>query len=189
MRLTMRSSVLRRTTPRAGYEGYFIFDADNLLDANYVAEMNKVFDSGCRVITSYRNSKNYDSNWISAGSALWFLREAKYLNNSRMIPGGPIARYLVPVSWSQAMSSVRMAGGSTTCSPRTSSSLSTAPVRASTWDIARLRSCTTSSRSPLSSLGISACAGRRDSTRFCALWTQAAGRHHQAPQASPAMIC
>ena len=54
----------------AGYEGYFIFDADNLLDANYVAEMNKVFDSGCRVITSYRNSKNYDSNWISAGSAL-----------------------------------------------------------------------------------------------------------------------
>lgn len=72
---------------QAQYEGYFIFDADNLLDANYVAEMNKVFDSGYRVITSYRNSKNFDSNWISAGSALWFLREAKFLNNSRMILG------------------------------------------------------------------------------------------------------
>ncbi len=71
----------------AGYEGYFIFDADNLLDRNYVAEMNKVFDSGYRVITSYRNSKNFDSNWISAGSALWFLRESKFLNNSRMILG------------------------------------------------------------------------------------------------------
>ena len=46
--------------------------------------MNKVFDSGYKVITSYRNSKNYDSNWISAGYSLWFLREAKYLNNSRM---------------------------------------------------------------------------------------------------------
>lgn len=67
-----------------GYEGYMIFDADNLLDDNYVAEMNKVFDSGYKVITSYRNSKNYDSNWISAGYSLWFLREAKYLNNSRM---------------------------------------------------------------------------------------------------------
>lgn len=67
-----------------GYEGYMIFDADNLLDGNYVAEMNKVFDSGYKVITSYRNSKNYDSNWISAGYSLWFLREAKYLNNSRM---------------------------------------------------------------------------------------------------------
>lgn len=75
----------------AQYEGYFIFDADNLLDQNYVAEMNKVFDSGYRVITSYRNSKNYDSNWISAGSALWFLREAKFLNNARMILGSNCA--------------------------------------------------------------------------------------------------
>ena len=68
-----------------GYEGFFVFDADNLLDENYVYEMNKVFDSGYRVITSYRNSKNYDSNWISAGYSLWFLRESKYLNNPRMM--------------------------------------------------------------------------------------------------------
>ncbi len=67
------------------YEGYFVFDADNLLDENYIAEMNKVFDNGYKIITSYRNSKNYDTNWLSAGYSLWFLREAKYLNNSRMI--------------------------------------------------------------------------------------------------------
>lgn len=66
------------------YEAYIIFDADNILDPNYIAEMNKVFDNGYRIITSYRNSKNYDSNWITAGYSLWFLREAKYLNNSRM---------------------------------------------------------------------------------------------------------
>lgn len=69
------------------YEGYFIFDADNLLDENYIAEMNKVFDKGYRVITSYRNSKNYGTNWITAGYSLWFLREAKYLNNARMMIG------------------------------------------------------------------------------------------------------
>lgn len=67
-----------------GYEGYIIFDADNILDPNYIAEMNKVFDNGYRIITSYRNSKNYDTNWITAGYSLWFLREAKYLNNARM---------------------------------------------------------------------------------------------------------
>jgi cellulose synthase/poly-beta-1,6-N-acetylglucosamine synthase-like glycosyltransferase len=67
------------------YEGYFVFDADNLLDEHFVAEMNNVFDRGYRVITSYRNSKNYGSNWISAGYALWFLREATYLNNPRMM--------------------------------------------------------------------------------------------------------
>ena len=67
------------------YDGYFIFDADNIIDKNYVYEMNKVFDSGYRVITSYRNSKNYDTNWITAGYSLWFLREAKFLNNPRMM--------------------------------------------------------------------------------------------------------
>lgn len=67
------------------YDGYFIFDADNIIDSNYVFEMNRVFDTGYNVITSYRNSKNYDTNWITAGYSLWFLREAKYLNNPRMI--------------------------------------------------------------------------------------------------------
>ena len=66
------------------FDGYFVFDADNLLDEHYIEEMNKVFDQGYRVITSYRNSKNFGTNWLSAGYGLWFLREAKYLNNPRM---------------------------------------------------------------------------------------------------------
>ncbi|MGN0481909.1 MAG: glycosyltransferase family 2 protein [Lachnospiraceae bacterium] len=67
------------------YDGYIILDADNVLDKNYVREMNKVFDSGYNILTSYRNSKNFGTNWITAGYSLWFLREAKYLNNPRMI--------------------------------------------------------------------------------------------------------
>ena len=67
------------------YDGYFIFDANNVIDKNYVKEMNKVFDRGYNVITSYRNSKNYDTNWITSGYSLWFIREAKYLNNPRMM--------------------------------------------------------------------------------------------------------
>ncbi len=67
------------------YDGYFIFDADNVIDKNYVKEMNKVFDRGYNVITSYRNSKNYDTNWTTSGYSLWFIREAKYLNNPRMM--------------------------------------------------------------------------------------------------------
>lgn len=70
--------------PNAGHEAYFVFDADNVLDSNYFAEMNKAFDSGAQVSTSYRNSKNFDSNWISAGYGVWFLREAKFLNQARI---------------------------------------------------------------------------------------------------------
>ncbi len=67
------------------YEAYFVFDADNVLDVNYFREMNATFDSGAKASTSYRNSKNYDSNWISAGYAVWFLRECKYLSQARLL--------------------------------------------------------------------------------------------------------
>lgn len=77
-------NIIERDYQDKNYEAFMIFDADNLLDQNYIMEMNKVFDQGYRIITSYRNSKNFGSNWISAGYSLWFLREAKFLNNSRM---------------------------------------------------------------------------------------------------------
>ena len=65
------------------FDGYFVFDADNLLQRDYVTRMNEVFDQGCAIVTSYRNSKNYGDNWISAGYALWFLRDAAFLNAPR----------------------------------------------------------------------------------------------------------
>ena len=66
------------------YDGFFVIDADNVLDPYFIYQMNKVFNNGYKIVTSYRNSKNYGQNWITAGYSLWFLREAKYLNNSRM---------------------------------------------------------------------------------------------------------
>ena len=69
----------------AGHEAYFVFDADNVLDENYFHEMNRVFHTGAPACTSYRNSKNYDSNWISAGYSVWFMREAKFLSQARLM--------------------------------------------------------------------------------------------------------
>lgn len=69
------------------YEAFFVMDADNVLSPSYTEIMNDAFDMGYLVCTSYRNSKNFDSSWISAGSALWYLREARFLNNVRMMSG------------------------------------------------------------------------------------------------------
>lgn len=69
------------------YDGFFIFDADNLLEENYIREMNRTFSDGYKVVTSYRNSKNFGDNWISSGYALWFLHEAQFLNKGRMRVG------------------------------------------------------------------------------------------------------
>ena len=65
------------------HEAFIMVDADNLLDKNYVKEMNVTYDNGSLVSTSYRNSKNYSSNWISSGYSIWFLREARYLSQAR----------------------------------------------------------------------------------------------------------
>ncbi|SFP74978.1 glycosyltransferase family 2 protein [Salibacterium halotolerans] len=73
------------------YDAYLVFDADNLLDENYAARMNDVFNEGYRVITSYRNSKNFDQNWISSGYALWFMHEAEYLNLPRIFTNNSCA--------------------------------------------------------------------------------------------------
>ena len=76
---------IERDYPRNYFDGFFVFDADNVLDKNYIAEMNRTFSDGNDIITSYRDSKNYGDNWISAGYALWFLRESRYLNHARML--------------------------------------------------------------------------------------------------------
>ncbi|KJY53679.1 glycosyltransferase family 2 protein [Bifidobacterium coryneforme] len=69
------------------YDAFFVFDADNRLDRHYIEEMNKAFQSGFRILTSYRNSVNFSDNWVSSGSALWFIRESRFLNSSRMVFG------------------------------------------------------------------------------------------------------
>ncbi len=65
------------------FDAFIVFDADNILTKNFVTEINKTYSDGYEVITTYRNSKNYGDNWLSSGTGLWFIREAKYLNGSR----------------------------------------------------------------------------------------------------------
>ena len=75
----------------APYDAYLVLDADNILSPNYITEINKTFSDGYEIVTSYRNSKNYGDNWISAGYALWFLRESRYLNGARCRLGSSCA--------------------------------------------------------------------------------------------------
>jgi cellulose synthase/poly-beta-1,6-N-acetylglucosamine synthase-like glycosyltransferase len=70
------------------FDGYMVFDADNLLMPDYIERINETFEAGgCDIITSYRNTKNYADNWISAGYGLNFLRETRYLNHPRSLLG------------------------------------------------------------------------------------------------------
>lgn len=69
------------------YDAFLIFDADNLLMPDYVTQINKVCCNGYDAFCGYRNSKNFGSNWISQGYALWYLHDSCHLNQSRMLLG------------------------------------------------------------------------------------------------------
>ena len=58
------------------YDAYFIFDADNILDKNYIKEMINSIEEGYDIGISYRNTKN-SSTLVAASSALTF----SYLSN------------------------------------------------------------------------------------------------------------
>lgn len=70
---------------RKSFEGYFIFDADNLLKKDYISRMNDAFDSGEKIITSYRNIKNIDENWITITFAVHWLRSIRFNHRARSV--------------------------------------------------------------------------------------------------------
>ena len=54
------------------YDAYMIFDADNVLDNNYIEVMNDLRQTGVRVGLGYRNFTNANTNWLTIGSAIMF---------------------------------------------------------------------------------------------------------------------
>ncbi len=54
------------------YDAYMIFDADNIMDDNYIETMNDLRQTGVRVGLGYRNFTNANTNWLTIGSSIMF---------------------------------------------------------------------------------------------------------------------
>jgi cellulose synthase/poly-beta-1,6-N-acetylglucosamine synthase-like glycosyltransferase len=67
------------------FDGFFIFDADNLLKSDYISRMNDSFDEGCKLITSYRNTKNLSEGWIPSNYALHWIRSIRHNHRARSV--------------------------------------------------------------------------------------------------------
>ena len=76
---------LRRDKGIQAYEGYFFFDADNLLKSDFIARMNDAFDAGEKLITSFRNTKNFSDNWIAASYAIHWYRTIRNEHRARSV--------------------------------------------------------------------------------------------------------
>lgn len=71
------------------YDGFFVFDADNILDGQYFSKMNDAFVANDRkhIITSYRNSKNFGSNVMAAMYGLYFGYTCRFEARGRAVVG------------------------------------------------------------------------------------------------------
>lgn len=70
------------------FDGYFIFDSDNLLSENYVEKMNEAFVDGNDAVTSFRSTKNVNGNWISFGYAMHWMRTCLKENRGKSVLKG-----------------------------------------------------------------------------------------------------
>ena len=54
------------------FDGFAFFDADNVLAPDWFEKMNDAFATGAGMLTTYRNTKNFDTNFISAAYGIHF---------------------------------------------------------------------------------------------------------------------
>ncbi len=80
-------SAIERDYGTEHVDGYFVFDADNLLAPDFISRMNEAFLSGHNIVTGYRNTKNFDTNYISAAYGIHFYRNSVSLHRPRSFLG------------------------------------------------------------------------------------------------------
>lgn len=71
------------------YDGFILFNADNILAENYIEKMNDAFVAHDKkdVITSFRNSKNFGENVMSACYGLYFVYGCLFESRGRSVCG------------------------------------------------------------------------------------------------------
>ena len=67
----------------ADYDAFCVFDADNIVDKNFLKEMNKKLLQGEEVVQGYRDIKNPTDNWITAGYALFYWTMHRFYHLAR----------------------------------------------------------------------------------------------------------
>lgn len=71
----------------SSFDAYLFFDADNLLARNFITEINKAFDSCGEIAVGYRNTKNFDTNFISASYGFHFYNSTVTMHRPRSLLG------------------------------------------------------------------------------------------------------
>ncbi|MBO5398575.1 MAG: glycosyltransferase family 2 protein [Clostridia bacterium] len=67
----------------ADYDAFCVFDADNIVDPNFLKNMNKKLCQGEEIVQGYRDIKNPNDSWVSAGYAIFYWMMHRFYHLAR----------------------------------------------------------------------------------------------------------
>ncbi len=67
----------------APYDAFCIFDADNIVDVNFLKAMNRKLCQGETVVQGYRDIKNPTDSWVTAGYAIFYWTMNRFYHLAR----------------------------------------------------------------------------------------------------------
>lgn len=67
----------------ADYDAFCVFDADNIVDKNFIKNMNKKLCQGEEVVQGYRDIKNPTDSWIASGYAIFYWMMNRFYHLAR----------------------------------------------------------------------------------------------------------
>ena len=73
----------QKIAENAPYDAFFVFDADNIVDPDFIKNMNRKLCQGEDVVQGYRDIKNPTDSWITAGYALFYWTMHRFYHLAR----------------------------------------------------------------------------------------------------------
>ena len=67
----------------ADYDAFCVFDADNIVEKNFIKNMNKKLCQGEEIVQGYRDIKNPTDSWITGGYAIFYWMMNRFYHLAR----------------------------------------------------------------------------------------------------------
>lgn len=65
------------------FEFFVRFDADDIVDKDYLRHMNNAFESGAKAAKGYNHASNLTQNMVAGVSGLWYIRDSRFNCHAR----------------------------------------------------------------------------------------------------------
>ncbi len=75
--------IKQKIEENADYDALCVFDADNIVDKNFLKNMNKKLCQGEEVVQGYRDIKNPTDSWIASGYAIFYWMMHRFYHLAR----------------------------------------------------------------------------------------------------------